>query len=149
MNILKMYILSVFFSSKCSLFHNSNVFGSCIIHILYTGCAKIKKNNSGARRVSYVLRIKSVLKYIIPSVIPHIKQKIHFDINFLSKPSAPSWSIPLRILSQTFVHISYLHSIADTQIVLSFSGFHEERLENVLCRTTGQLLFHSTISTFL
>ena len=32
-----------FFSLKCSLFHNSNVFGSCIIHILYTGCAKIKK----------------------------------------------------------------------------------------------------------
>jgi hypothetical protein len=36
-------IYSVFFSSKCSLFHNSNVFGSCIIHILYTECAKIKK----------------------------------------------------------------------------------------------------------
>ena len=36
-------IYSPFFSSsKCSLFHNSNVFGSCIIHILYTGCAKIK-----------------------------------------------------------------------------------------------------------
>ena len=31
------------FSSKCSLFHNSNVFGSCIIHILYAVCAKIKK----------------------------------------------------------------------------------------------------------
>ena len=30
-----------FFSSKCCLFHNSNVFGSCFIHILYTGCAKI------------------------------------------------------------------------------------------------------------
>jgi len=29
------------FSSKCNLFHISNVFGSCIIHILYTGCAKI------------------------------------------------------------------------------------------------------------
>jgi len=25
-----------FFSSKCSFFHNSNVFGSWIIHILYT-----------------------------------------------------------------------------------------------------------------
>ena len=25
----------LFFSSKCSLFHNSTVFGSCIIHILY------------------------------------------------------------------------------------------------------------------
>jgi hypothetical protein len=45
------YTLS-FFSSKCSLFHNSNVFGSCIIQILYTGCAKIKKNNSGAIRLS-------------------------------------------------------------------------------------------------
>ena len=32
-----------FFSSKCSLFHNANLFGSCIIPILYTGCAKIKK----------------------------------------------------------------------------------------------------------
>jgi len=31
------------------LFHNANLFGSCIIHILYTGCAKIKKNNSGAK----------------------------------------------------------------------------------------------------
>jgi len=40
-----------FFSSKFSLFHNSNVFGSCVIHILYTGCAKIKKNNSGAKRL--------------------------------------------------------------------------------------------------
>jgi len=41
-----------FFFSKCSLLYNSNnskVFGSCIIHILYTGCAKIKKNNSGAK----------------------------------------------------------------------------------------------------
>jgi len=34
------------------LFHNSNVFGSCFIHILYTGCAKIKKNNSGAKRLN-------------------------------------------------------------------------------------------------
>jgi len=28
-------MLSVFSSSKCSLFHNSNIFASCIIHILY------------------------------------------------------------------------------------------------------------------
>jgi len=45
------YTLRFIFSSKCSLFHNSNVFGSCIIHILYTGCAKIKKNYSGAKRL--------------------------------------------------------------------------------------------------
>ena len=29
------------FSSKCRLFHNATFFGSCIIHILHTGCAKI------------------------------------------------------------------------------------------------------------
>ena len=42
-----------FFSSKCSLFHNANLFGSCIIHILYTRCAQIKKknNNSGAEGI--------------------------------------------------------------------------------------------------
>ena len=44
-----------FFSLKCSLFHNSNLFGSCIIHILYTECAKIKKNNSGAKRLTSAL----------------------------------------------------------------------------------------------
>jgi hypothetical protein len=32
---------SPFFSSKCHLFHNANFFGSCIICILHTGCAKI------------------------------------------------------------------------------------------------------------
>ena len=32
-----------FFLFKMQFVHNSNVFGSCIIHILYTGCAKIKK----------------------------------------------------------------------------------------------------------
>ena len=43
MNILNMFYILRFFSSKCSLFHNANLFGSCIIHILYTECAKIKK----------------------------------------------------------------------------------------------------------
>jgi len=33
----------IYSSSKCSLFHNSNLYGSCFIHILYTVCAKIKK----------------------------------------------------------------------------------------------------------
>jgi hypothetical protein len=32
---------SPFFSSKCRLFHNATFFGSYIIHILHTGCAKI------------------------------------------------------------------------------------------------------------
>jgi len=40
-----------FFSSKCSLFHNANFFGSCIIHILDTGCAEIKKKSFRRQRV--------------------------------------------------------------------------------------------------
>jgi len=43
-----------FFSSKCSLFHNSNVFGSCIIHILYTVCAKIKKKYFRGQKVKAI-----------------------------------------------------------------------------------------------
>ena len=45
LNILNTLYTLRFFSSKCSLFHNDNLFGSCIIHILYrpTGCAEIKK----------------------------------------------------------------------------------------------------------
>ena len=38
-----LYTLRFFLSSKCSLFHNAKLFGSYIIHILYTECAKIKK----------------------------------------------------------------------------------------------------------
>jgi len=48
------YTLRFFFSSKCNWFHNSNVFGSCLFHILYTGCAKIKKKNSCARRLMWL-----------------------------------------------------------------------------------------------
>ena len=44
-----LYTLRFFLSSKSSLFHNANLFGSCIIHILYTECAKIKKKKSGAK----------------------------------------------------------------------------------------------------
>jgi len=38
-----LYTLRFFFSSKCGLFHNANLFGACIIHILYTGVLKLKK----------------------------------------------------------------------------------------------------------
>jgi len=41
LNILNMLHNLLFFFSKCRLFHNATFFGSCIIHILNTGCAKI------------------------------------------------------------------------------------------------------------
>jgi hypothetical protein len=40
------------FSSKCRLFHNATFFGSCIIHILHTGCAKIKNKRFRRQRVN-------------------------------------------------------------------------------------------------
>jgi hypothetical protein len=39
-------MISVLFSSKCRLLHNSTSFGSCIIHILSTGVQKFKKSSS-------------------------------------------------------------------------------------------------------
>ena len=52
------------------MFHNSNVFGSCIIRILYTGCAKIKKKSVAKRlikifRKQYQLTYNDVSKVVI------------------------------------------------------------------------------------
>jgi len=50
-----LYTLRFFFSSKCSLFHNSNDFGSCFIHILYTGVLKFKEIHDINKRVFRVV----------------------------------------------------------------------------------------------
>jgi len=71
------YTLS-FFSSKCSLFHNSNIFGSYIIHILYTGCAKIKKKNSGAKRFCPCTRHEIV--YRIGGIAPQILVDVRYRL---------------------------------------------------------------------
>ena len=42
LNILNMLHTLFFFFSKCRLFHNATIFGSCI-HILYTGVQKFKR----------------------------------------------------------------------------------------------------------
>ena len=50
-----LYTLRSFLFKMQFFFHNANFFGSCIIHILYTGCAEIKKkNNSGAKGLKYL-----------------------------------------------------------------------------------------------
>ena len=41
LNILNMVYTLRIFLFKMQFFHNSNLFGSCIIHILYTACDKI------------------------------------------------------------------------------------------------------------
>ena len=57
----KQALNSPFFPSKCSLFHNANLFGSCIIHILYTGVLKLKKKNSDPKGVTNHIDSKIVL----------------------------------------------------------------------------------------
>ena len=44
-----LHILRFFLSSRCRLFHNAIFFGSCNIHILNTGCAKILKKISAPK----------------------------------------------------------------------------------------------------
>ena len=51
LNILNMLYNLHFFYSKCRLFHNAALFGFCITHILNTGCAKIWKKKSVAKRL--------------------------------------------------------------------------------------------------
>ena len=55
------YTLRFCSSSKCSLFHNSNVFGSCIIHILYTGCVKLK--NKYFRRQKVKVKVAVTVRH--------------------------------------------------------------------------------------
>ena len=50
-----------FFSSRCRLFHNAIFFGSCNIHILYTGCAKNFKENSGAKGLKIITQVVHIV----------------------------------------------------------------------------------------
>ena len=71
-----------FFSSKCSLFHNANLFGFCIIHILYTECAKMKKNNSGAKGLRSGVNGHGPLKQ---KGVNHTDEKQRLGVYYLSE----------------------------------------------------------------
>jgi hypothetical protein len=59
----------VFFSSKCSLFHNSNVFGSCIIHILYIYSANIGTEYFKHGIYSPCFSLQNAVCFIIPTYL--------------------------------------------------------------------------------
>jgi hypothetical protein len=63
---------SPFFSSKCRLFHNGTFFGSCIIQILHTGCAKIWMLNSSAKRLRSSKKVK--VKFILSTSRSRIRR---------------------------------------------------------------------------
>ena len=62
-------------SSKCRLFRTATLFGFCITHILNTGCAKIWKKKSVAKRLNLISFM------MIPS--PHALSVAIFTSNFL------------------------------------------------------------------
>ena len=66
-----------FFLLKMHFFHNSNVFGSCIIHILYTGCAKIKKKLFRRQKVN----VMSVCLYSCLSHLARRAQAPYYTAN--------------------------------------------------------------------
>ena len=72
------YNLRFFPSSKYSLFHNSDLFWSCIFYKLYTGCAKIKKNNSGTERLS-AQTLKSLTFYLSRTLEINLLPSLFFN----------------------------------------------------------------------
>ena len=58
-------MLSVFSSSKCNLFHNSNVFVSCIIHILYIYSTNIGTEYFKHRMYSPFFFLQNAVCFII------------------------------------------------------------------------------------
>ena len=64
---------------KCRLFHNATLFGFCITHILNTGCAKIWKKKSVAKRLSNVETHFRLQNYLVNEHIFVINTKCHLD----------------------------------------------------------------------
>ena len=94
-----------FISSKCSLSHNSNVFGSCIIHILYTGCAKkvipswhfdlvVRSSGMCYIQETYVILVKFVI------VLPLLRIRLGVEGYFFTRTHSLSvglpWLLPIQ-----------------------------------------------------
>ena len=62
----------LFFSSKCSLFHNSNVFGSCIIHILYIYSTNIGNEYFKRGIYSPCFSLQNAVCFIILTYLVHV-----------------------------------------------------------------------------
>ena len=86
---------SPFSSSKCRLFHNATFFGSCIIHILYTGCAK---------NLNIKLRCQKV------------KERVLNNYNLLTCQCALPERVPVNVFTEycSFAGISYVFHVSSS-----------------------------------
>ena len=113
-----LYFSFFFFSSKCSLFHNANLFGSCIIHILYTGCVKIKKK-FWRQRVKSHLPSADIIRSSLYSHVSRIRVNVlsgacyraggvfnSFTANFPKFPMSEIFKTEEKHFSLTFFRFS-------------------------------------------
>jgi hypothetical protein len=111
--------LSDLFSSKCRLFHNATLFGSCIICILHTGCAKFLDSKFRCQNVKYNKwctdrKKRSTTKRIIIIIIihsPHLKQMTKISIQVtkclahVRKPVSPEHYVNIKPVHCDIVYI--------------------------------------------
>ena len=128
-----------FFSLKCSLFHNSNLFGSCIIHILYTECAKIKKNNSGAKRLRSPKRCKSLgARAKLEAGSPTTCQPQHRTQSYVSSDPSKSTSVMTGMwLRCLLLRNTKFCSIVDNTLICKW-WLHEYHVHHVSCVSTSR-----------
>ena len=110
-----MVYIPVFFSLKCSLFHNSNLFGSCIVHILYTECAKIKKiipAPKGERR-GYVLRNAPLRDFVVVRTCAYT----NLDSSLLH--SLAIWYSLLLLGNKPVQHVTVLNTVGKCNTMVS------------------------------
>ena len=129
-----MYTLR-FFSSKCSLFHNSNIFVSCIIHILYTECAKIKKMIPASKVKK--LDPRKAYKYLGIEEsfdIQHKNQKEQLKKEYFRR---------LRLVLGAELNTSnWIIGSTSTQIQFGIINWHQEELQKLDRKTRKLLTIH-------
>ena len=92
-----------FSSSKCSLFHNCNVFGSLLFTFYIQGVLKLKKINSGAKRLIesqeelqlfVILLLFSYLRFKQASYMNSSGTTVEFILILVSLSQPVSQSVP-------------------------------------------------------
>jgi hypothetical protein len=109
-----------FFFFFCSLIHNSNMFGSCIIHCYIQDVLKLKKNNSGAKRlkwctVAYLWKIHNFRQFncCLELKIKYgdrAKSSAAYERRWwLRQTGGHAREMEYRDRWQTFLHITYIY----------------------------------------
>ena len=110
------FTLRFFFSLKCSLFHNSNLFVSCIIHILYTVCAKIKKIIPAPK----VNEIQGEAECVLRADLCFFYFSITPLLCFSDRKTQAHYRVYISLLAYSY-HLSPSHRVYAEEILTSFS----------------------------